>query len=441
MNNKFDILAEGVSNSSKCIGDSVLQKQKILETRTMDQSLKKILDVVTIEKQVKPVGTYGYNIFEYPGDIDLFEKLRSDKPLKMFLENIVSRLKNITESILLSDNIFFVELKAGIDERFEIIDYANTLLVAKQLKSWKNNGLITKEEAIESTQLIKKYHQAKKQNDKEVDNLFNIMIENIREYKMLRWSASEILAGKKKMRGDIELSLYDALNMKEVTKLDTLVWYDNRYIEMTNFFYFEIIDPITKNITIISKPFSNYIESINKDIRKYAGCDDPNRIDTLKMLKRMFLLYSITYKNTFDENLLDKMWTIANIVNDTPGALSQIKADFEALESILKLLKGNNIKNICIMLNNMTKRFNNNIDLELTHDFNSAKEKLFIIYAEYQMYMNSKKLDESNKLLKSFLETINNFIHIWLKKLKNIININTQELLKNTNITVDCATL
>jgi hypothetical protein len=437
MTSSFDDLAREVNSASKSFYDVGTNKQKIIEPREINEQLKNIIDIVTIDQDVKPVGTFGYNIFKYPGDIDLFEKLRSDKPLKLFLENIVSRLKNIIQSILLSNNIFFVEFKTGIDQRFNIVDYTDITYLAKQLKKWHEHGFITREEGIVSMSLIKNYHDAKQSNI-DVENSFTSMMENIREYRMLRWTASEILEGKKKLRGTTEISLYDALNMKEVTKLDTLIWYDNRYIEMTNFFYFEIVDPVTNVVTIISKPFDDYIESINKDIRKYAGCDDVYKMDTLKMLKRTFLLHSLTYKNTYDTTLLDKMWTIVKIVNDAPGMLSQIKADFEALESVLKLMNGNNIKNICIMLNNMTKRFNNNIDLELTLEFNFIKDKLFIKYAEYQVLVNSKKLAESDEILKSFIAMLFDFIRFWLKKIKYIINEKTNSLLKMTDIVIDC---
>jgi len=431
MKSSIDYLVKEVNDTSKSIHEMDTNNQEVLRPRIINPQLKNIIDIVTVNHDVNPVGTFGYDIFKYPGDIDLFEKLRSDKPLKLFLENMVSRLKNIIESILLSDNIFFVEFKSGIDQRFDIENYSDVVYVAKQLKRWHESGYITREEGINSLSLIDKYYVAKR-SGLDIEEAFTEMSENIREYKMLRWKASEILKGEKELRGGAKISLYDALNMKEVTKLDTLVWYDNRYVEMTNFFYFELVNPSTNAVTIISKPFGNYLDSINKDIRKYAGCDDPHKMDTLKMLKRMFLLYSLTYKNTRDESLLDKMVTITNVVNNAPGILSQIKA-----ESILKLMNGNNIRNICIMLNNITKRFNNNVDLELTYDFNSVKDKLFIKYAEYQTLVNSKK-SESKKVLSSFAETLFDFIHVWIKKLKVLINDKTNVLLKASDIMIEC---
>ena len=61
---------------------------------------------------------------------------------------------------MLSDNIFFVEFKAGIDQRFDIPDYTDVTFIAKQLKKWHDDKLITQEEGITSMNLIKTYHNS-----------------------------------------------------------------------------------------------------------------------------------------------------------------------------------------------------------------------------------------------------------------------------------------
>lgn len=432
----FNTLINEIEQITK-INNSVANN--ILEPRNIDPKLKNIIDIVTIEQKIKPVGTYGYNIFQYPSDIDLFEKIRSDKPRDLFIKNIIDRIKNIIQSIILSDNIYFIEFKAGVDERFEIKDHKNIIDITKKIKQWYDDHLISKCEALNVIDLIKKYHELKKITNatQETERILNELSNTVREFKMLRWNVGEILNGVKKLRSheheDHTINLYDALNMSEVTKLDTLIWYENRYIEMTNYFYFELIDPLTEEIIIISKPFNNYIDSLKKDISKYAGCTY-YPIDILKMLKRMFLLYSSIYKNNPEESLRNIMWEITNIVNDSPGALSQIKADFEALDTVLKVLNANNLKNICIMLNNMTKRFNNNIELELTNNFNATKNKLFIIYAEYQMHVNSKNNNEIQQSHSLFVKILDDFIKIWISELGKIINIKTKGLLDKTGI-------
>jgi len=385
--------------------------------------------------------------FKYPGDIDLFEKILSEQPRNKFIENTVSRIKTIVQSIILSDNIYFIEFKAGEDTRFDFdvifSDDTQTNNLRKllgQLVMWSKQHLITNDELINITILIKKYKSLTQNDIHEIHSLRDNIKKAVRELKMLRWTTSELIEGKKKLRGsdDTYMTLYNAINMNTVTKLDTIVWYQNRYIEMTNFFYFELVDKNTGTKTIISEPFPNYLKSLNSDIKKYSGCGEYPK-DSLKMLKRMFIKDALLYKSSKSSDLIKELNELANIINQAPGALSQIKADFEALDNLLSTIKNVNVTRVCTMLNSMTKRYNNNIiDSTLAKKFNQKKDQLFILYAEYQTYVNQNDHQKRDQMFSIFLEVINKFIDESLKELKLMINAQTEILISNSNIKTSC---
>jgi hypothetical protein len=403
----------------------------VLEHRNIDHELKNIIDKITLQQSPSPVGTFRYAVIKFPGDIDMMEKITSPLPRQDFLQNMVFRLKAIIESIILSDNIFFIEFKAGEDHRFKFdAESASDQEIMSKIDTWHSDQWITDENRNKLLELFNIYSMSNNKSEKQ--KMRDDILLQIREFKMLRWTAGEILSGRKKLLGpgDKYMTLYEALDMPTVTKLDTVIWYDSRYVELTNFFYLELINELTKEITIVSQPFGNHIEALTSDIKKYLGCDDDSTYDILKALKRVFIKDATIYKRNPRFEILDEMNELARIINDVPGALSQIKADFGALESILKVIPNFNMKNMSIMLNSMMKRINNNIlNPDATELFNKTKDDLFKIYAEYQMYtnMNDTKVAEEKK--QEYISVLKKFISEWTGLLKEIINATTKNRL------------
>ncbi len=415
-------------------------KLEVLEPRILENDLKNIIDKITLQASPSPVGTYKYAIIKYPGDIDMTEKILSPLPLQDFLKNMVFRLKTIIESIVLSENIFFIEFKAGEDHRFQFdAKSASDKQIINKINEWHSMGLISVRDQHEILKMFNEYHSSRDLKQKQM--IKDDILQQIREFKMLRWTAGEVLSGKKKLRGetDISMSLYEALNMQVVTKLDSLIWYNNRYIELTNFFYFELIDPRTNKVTTISQPYANHIEALTADIKKYLGCEDNTTFDLLKALKRVFIKDATIYRRYPRVEIIDEMNELATIINDTPGALSQIKADFGALSSLIKVIPNFNMKNVSIMLNSIMKRINNNIlDTEATGLFNKTKDHLFAIYAEYQMYTNKNDSMMADEKRKEYKEVLEKFTSEWTNILKTAINTCTRNLIKKNNLRISC---
>jgi len=307
----MDQYIQEIEHASKKSYDNIKNdytKLRVLDLRVLDNELKNIIDKITLQQSPNPVGTFQYSIIKYPGDIDMTEKILSPLPRQDFLQNMVFRLKTIIESIVLSDNLFFIEFKAGEDHRFEYdAKSASDQDIINKINLWQSEGLISEKEQNHILEMFNEYFSSNNEKDKQ--KIKDEILLEVREFKMLRWTAGEILGGRKKLRGnqDQYMTLYDALNMQTVTKLDTIIWFNNRYIELTNFFYLELIDPLTKKVTTISQPYANHIEALTGDIKKYLGCDNNTAYDLLKALKRVFIKNATIYRKNPRIEILDEM--------------------------------------------------------------------------------------------------------------------------------------
>ena len=92
------------------------QVLKLRKKKDFSDSLKEVINTLTIQDDTVPVGSFKYEAFRYPGDIDMMEKVvaqGNDGNGKDILSN---RIKNVVRRVDLSDNIYFSELKAGVDK-------------------------------------------------------------------------------------------------------------------------------------------------------------------------------------------------------------------------------------------------------------------------------------------------------------------------------------
>src|SRR5271166_4386931 len=91
-----------------------------------------VIDAITVQEHVLPVGSSIYSVHKYPGDIDIFEHLEFCCAFNEARLQASQQLQNIVEKLTEKD-FYIADFKAGIDERFriyigleknhEIIDY------------------------------------------------------------------------------------------------------------------------------------------------------------------------------------------------------------------------------------------------------------------------------------------------------------------------------
>ncbi len=399
-----------------------------------EPKLQELIKYVTIQEGVDPVGSAGFRAIKYPADIDIFERI--DRRLcvdgeadlagheKEFADWVAMRLKLIVQTILISEEIFFVELKAGLDDRFEIPDdrIGDLDYVADRCETWRACGLVSEEEYADMTEQMRQIEATSDEDGKR--DLLQRFVKSVREYKICRWNATEILNGEKQLRKGKVLALPTALLKPTITKLDTLMWYDDRYIESTNFFYMSIT--INESTTLLSMPFGNYEETLRNAIVEYR------ERDIIKAVKKCHLLTYYLHKTDPDNEVLqrqlrDEAREYLRIINGSGGRLTQIKADFEALTTVTRLFDPDTyihnhllVGNLLRMLLDMEKRFLNSVDLDRYQneigEFQQLKDKLFFGYIDLTANSNDAQL------VRELLDIIGRACEYWENKLSSLIN-------------------
>src|SRR5439155_22788827 len=112
--------------------DGKKPEHDILELRnpeSLSLDTRKIIDLITIQEGINPVGSQKFKIQRYPSDIDVFEKYHSCCNLETASQDVSDQLKKIANQLKKTPNIYFGDFKAGIDHRYDLdlgeIDYLN----------------------------------------------------------------------------------------------------------------------------------------------------------------------------------------------------------------------------------------------------------------------------------------------------------------------------
>jgi hypothetical protein len=290
---------------------------------------KRILETVTIDSSnTLPVGSWLFRTHKYPGDIDIFEQVRECCDATTAKSAITQKIQKIAAKVRDRQDVFLGDFKAGLDNRFKInigeikdgsvFNYDQSE-VRKQVIDLFNQGLLSKEKAIEIHQLAIDEH---KMNVEAYEDLNNAL----RKFYVLRWSLDELLAGQKILPGNKTLLLEDAITHKSLVKID--VWtpkYDGNFTEVTNFFLLIAVDKNGKEKTL-NLELPNYAKSLIKDIKLYSS---PGHLNSLKAAKRLF-----TYSKLTDDRAT--MDTLAPLFSADASKLNQIKDEFEVLHMLIE---------------------------------------------------------------------------------------------------------
>ncbi len=189
---------------------------------------REILDLLAINKDslIEPIGSFTYNIQQYPSDIDVNQTVFIEGN---DLSKITIDIKNAIHNILLHPNVYFSDFKAGVDERYP-------------------------------------------------DN---------RDLFIIRWIPRELLTGSKLLPGGKILRLEDALKMKSVVKLDIIVFVNDRFIEASTFFILKNTRT-GKYFNLPDNYIENFISDVKSEILKYSTVGESFKL--FKAVKRMWSL-------------------------------------------------------------------------------------------------------------------------------------------------------
>ena len=298
-------------------------------TASYTNSLKKALEIVTIQDDVLPVGSFKYNIHKYPGDVDIFEHLSVCCCIDDAKRVAVRRIQDIVRKIRASDDIYLGDFKAGEDDRFSV-----------DLGKWSNDTLLGyNERRIVSD--VERLYQQDLLAESEFEQFKKYALPNpseeewqklkdyAREFKVLRWSMDELARGFKVLPGNMRLSLGDALDQQTLVKIDMWAKINGKYLEVTNFFMINVVNRSGKRVYLLTQELPDYVVSMSNDVRFYSS---PQHRKTLKAIKRLWSLAIFEGNLALAERL-------SPMFSTNGAALNQLEGEAEVLALMLEKLE------------------------------------------------------------------------------------------------------
>lgn len=285
----------------------------VLKIRTgLSDEIRQVVSLVTSEPNIVPVGTFRYEIFKYPGDIDIFEHLEACCEFSTSKLTAAEKIQNIVRKVMGDNKIIFNEFKAGYDLRFKIytgsvnshIEDYNPGLIRRDITNLYEANLLTCTEYSHLTSMIK--------DDPEVEQIIELNDE-LRKYWVIRWTEEDIIKGYKMLRGNYKLYLDVAISQGTIVKLDTIAYVEGRFVEVTNFFLISMLDKFGSQ-TIISQELKDYEQSLVLDVYKYYNSNP------LKSIKRLWMYLA------YNKKICD-LYVFASLFKGDISLQSQILAD------------------------------------------------------------------------------------------------------------------
>jgi len=295
--------------------------------RSLSMDTIEAINLITLDLKTPPqiVGSYKYIVHEYPADIDLFEEYDNCCGLEEATHDVAKKFRVIAENLSKKGNIYLGDFKAGVDDRYEIdigtiqgyqLHAYDPIHIRKAIIKLKDKGLITKQEMVEWLRLV-----VDQPSVLEYDELRN----TVRSRYVVRWTLDEIIAGRKRLPLDKEITLEDALAHKSVVKIDIWTCLNKRYVEMTNWYMLTYTDANGKKHNLSQKP-EKYETSLVYDIRYYSN-ESINKF--MKLAKRIWL-YAVLKK---DKKLLISLYPL---FSSGASKMYQILGETETIKNILK---------------------------------------------------------------------------------------------------------
>ena len=303
------------------------------------ENTRRILNIITSGEKILPVGSLKYKIHRYPGDIDIYEEIKSCCTLEDATKDIAKKIQKVAKDIKKESSIYLGDCKIGVDKRYYIKDIGemnvnNTIIkynaenIQQTFTQLKKAQLFTKEDFIKGIELIKM---------KPTHKDWYALYEFIKSFYILRWSLDELIQGKKKIgkfSNKIEYNIEDALQDKTVCKIDIWAPINGRYTEITNFLVLIYMDQNGKE-HFINVQITDYLQNLIKDLKKYGSGYKQN---SLKYAKRLWAIAS-TLDATGVQQEHDKLNMLVPLFSSGAAILYQISAEIEILIDMLTNIK------------------------------------------------------------------------------------------------------
>lgn len=391
--------------------------------------LKRVINYVRLKDETSPVGTFKYEVFRYPNDVDIFEKVTVLGTEKIAAKKFCQRFQLMMMRLQLADPIiYFSDFKAGYDDRyselFDLIDKKKIKKAKDVLDLLKHNNII-KKQWYDNCMILINICLTNDQKNIETTSAYKSLIDFVREKHIIRWNLEELTKNppSKMLHGYKEISLIDALLQHTIVKLDVWAIIENRFVEVTNLFNLQY--KIDNKIFTLSEQLKAYIPHMAMDVIKLQD-ENP-----LKSLKRLWILSQAVYLekgcNAETKKEIKKYISkITPLMEQIPAKLGQINAQYELIAKIysdkrIQKIPENQIKEQLFDLLNRIRDTLDETKYEDTLEIVNEKYKLII-----QMVNNEITLVPA-KILSDYVQSIMIII-------RNIINEMTKEYISENTL-------
>lgn len=286
------------------------------------EKTKNALSVLGMREDTKPVGSYRYDqVFHYAGDIDVFERVVECCSREEAAKHIAQNLQRIAYDISILEkqtNMFWVELKCGIDTRLTIHGIGVSNLIEGINKSecvrFSVDGYDSKlaksqvfdllQKKLISTKNAEEFERLLVPKNKLTATIYQKLLALQKKILALRWSKSEVILGSKKLPANGgNISLKKALLIPALTKLDTVFWNDDRFIMLEGIYYLEYKG--CEDIIEFSK-VSHPSMSTNRSLEHVLSCHAKPDILSMPLQD-----YYLTVSQSLNEYLIDENYSKA----------------------------------------------------------------------------------------------------------------------------------
>ena len=280
---------------------------------------------------IRIVGSMSLRSQQYAGDYDAVEYVELDESTDdKALNKLVSKFKTIVERLEKMDDVFVGDIKSGVIEEWRILPkmahIKNGKVIGYSAEASRNkvdqllkDGVLSLKEAKDSKALLKTHLTPEE----------FVIIKGILKFHLVRWSVSDVMAGKKTLRDGRTYTLKEAFHSPTITKLDVIgMVQNNRYTDFSCIYEFK------NDGQILNPDRIDVAESLRENIILYRA-----KGDHFKVLKREFALakYLGDTKRVQD---------LTVVLNSDLGRLYQISGDIGTLLALLEDHKGVSLSKI-----------------------------------------------------------------------------------------------
>lgn len=369
--------------------------------------IQNFLNVSVPDGNIWHYGSESFKINKYPSDIDFKQDIKYIHNLEKSIEIFQKEFNMLIKRIGSRKGVYLGDVKIGFNHIFDEIDIGilqNGRIIGFDIDKIKNK----------INELYKNQYIDKKEYDKinkllhpvmtlaEYDELY----EELRNLHIIRWTYDELIRGYKILPPNIKYMLNEALHDETMIKIDVWEPYNDKYIEVSNFFilYYETSNGQFKLINLPDDYFENIVPSLQREVEKFIF--STNFIKPFKAVKRMFSLARI-YK---DQDILSK---IVPLINSNVGFLYQLNSELDLIINMFSKIKNPPFVTLMKQLDNIKYRLENITEFDINVDKNvdklnlilDPKNKIDILTSDYDPKDKKNQKSEENKyksLFKNF---------------------------------------